>query len=175
MSIKKFSIVILGTICTNLVFADLPPEVIGSCKQHKPVNSSVTFINIDPPEGLGDDEPKCLNHAESTENSLNYGSIICNDENYLILKGSRINLKTAQNHSVNPSISPGADIAPVATWSKITFDNNDYLCISMPLSPSGTGASVEQYYIVENAYNNSTPIIHYYFFNQEIMPTTSTN
>ncbi|KTD48049.1 hypothetical protein Lrub_1497 [Legionella rubrilucens] len=174
MSIKNLMI-ILGAMSSNFVFADLPPEVIGSCKQHKAVNSSVAYIKIDHPEGLGDDEPGCLNHAESTENSLNYGSIICNDGNYLILKGSRINLNTAQNHSVNPSISPGADIAPGSDWSKITFNNTDYLCISTPLSPSGDGGDVEQYYIVENAYNSSTPIIHYYFFNQEIMPMTSTN
>ncbi|HFF3339566.1 TPA: hypothetical protein ACJEN3_002146 [Legionella pneumophila] len=115
MSIKNLSLVILGTICSNLVFADLPPEIIGSCKQHKAVSTSVTFTNIAPPEGLGDDEPGCLNHAESTVNSFNYGSIICNDDNYLILKGSRINLNTAQNHSVNPSIVPGYDISPIST------------------------------------------------------------
>lgn len=174
MSIKKL-IIILGALSANCVFANLPPEVIGSCKQHKAVSSSITFTKMIAPEGLGDDEPGCLNHAESTENTFNYGSIICNDENYLILKGVRINLNTALNHSVNPSILPGDDIVPVSKWSKITFDTIDYLCISMPLSPSGTGASVEQYYIVENAYNNSTPIIHYYFFDQEIMPMTSTN
>lgn len=175
MSIKNLSLAILGIICSDLVFADLPPEVIGSCKQHKANSSSVTYTKLISPEGLGDDETGCLNHAESTINSFNYGSIICNDENYLILKGSRINLNTAQNHSINPSIAPGDDISPVSKWSKIVFSNNNYLCIAQPLSPSGQGASVEQYYIVENAYNTSTPIIHYYFFDKDIMPMTDTN
>lgn len=49
------------------------------------------------------------------------------------------------------------------------------ICIDAPLSSSGDGANVHQYYIVENAYNSNTPIINYYFFNRDIMPMTSTN
>jgi hypothetical protein len=175
MSVRKNLIFILGFFSAQFAFADLPAEVIGSCKNAKAVNSSVTMTKLAPPQGLGDDETGCLNHFESTVNSFNYGSIICNNENYLILKSTRINLNTAQNHSVNPSVTPGADIAPGSSWAKIAFNNNEYLCIDTALSPSGNGDNVSQYYIVENAYNSSTPIIHYYFFNRDIMPMTSTN
>lgn len=175
MSIKNLSALIIFLIGANSVYANLSPEVIGSCKNQKPVDNSVTFTKIIPPEGLGDDEPGCLNHAESTEGGLNFGSIICNDENYLILNGSRINLNTAVNHSMNPSITPGADIAPGSEWSKISYNNNQFLCIGTPLSSSGQGGDAMQYYIVENAFNNSTPEIHYYFFNQDIMPVTASD
>ena len=174
MSIKKSIILVCGILSAHHTFADVPVEVIGSCKDAKAVNSSVTLTKLASPQGLGDDETGCLNHFESTVNSFNYGSIICNNENYLILKSTRIKLNTAQNHSVNPSIIPGSDIAPGSNWSKIGFNSNEYLCIDVALSPSGDGGNVSQYYIVENAYNSSTPILHYYFFNKEIMPTAAT-
>lgn len=175
MSIKKTIVLFFGVLSANLAAADVPVEVIGSCKNAKAVNSAVTLTKLVAPEGLGDDETGCLNHAETTVGTFNFGSIICNGENYLILKSNRINLNTAQNHSVNPSIAPGADIAPGSDWSKITFNNNEYLCIDIALSPSGEGGDVSQYYIVENAYNTSTPILHFYFFNRDIMPLTSKN
>ncbi|HAT9716210.1 TPA: hypothetical protein ACUNL2_001576 [Legionella pneumophila] len=82
---------------------------------------------------------------------------------------------TAQNHSVNPSITPGNRITQLSDCSKIVFDNNDYLCVDVELSQSGEGANVSQYYIVENAFNTSTPVLHYYFFNKDIMPMTDAN
>ena len=175
MSIIRLSLLFLGILVAQTAISEVPVEVIGSCKNAKAANSSVTVSELISPEGLGDNERDCLNHFESTKGTFNFGSIICNDENYLILKSSRINLNTAQNHSVNPSYTPGADIAPTSDWLKIVFNNHEYLCISVPLSPSGDGANVSQYYIVENAFNSSKPILHYYFFNRDIMPMTSTN
>ena len=175
MPIKNLSALILCLFGANSVYANLSPEVIGSCKNQKSIDTSVTFTKIIPPEGLGDDESRCLNHAESTEGGLNFGSIICNDESYLILKGNRINLNSAVNHSMNPSITPGAEIAPGSEWSKISYNNNQFLCIGTPLSSSGQGGDAMQYYIVENAFNNSTPEIYYYFFNQDIMPVTASD
>ncbi|KTD76554.1 hypothetical protein [Legionella waltersii] len=175
MSIIRGILLFLGMSIAQTAVSEIPVEVIGSCKNAKAVNPSVTVSELISPAGLGDDETGCLNHFESTKGTFNFGSIICNDENYLILQSSRINLNTAQNHSVNPSYTPGADIAPTSDWLKIIFNNLEYLCISVPLSSSGDGASVSQYYIVENAFNSSKPILHYYFFNREIMPMTSTN
>lgn len=172
MSLKQLFIFYFGILSFQVVNADIPVEVIGSCKNSKPVNSSVIVTKIIPPEGV-DDETGCRNHIESTDGDFNYGGIRCNHINYLILKTSRFNLTTAINHSVNPSITPGADISQLAEWWKIKFNNIDYLCIDTPLSPSGQGADVSQYYIIENAYNTSTPILHYYFFNRDIMPLTS--
>ena len=175
MSIIQVVLLVLGILVAQTATSEVPVEVIGSCKNAKAVNSTVILNELIAPAGLGDDEPDCLNHFESTKGTINFGAIICNDNNYLILKSSRINLNTAQNHSVNPSYSPGADIAPTSDWLKITYNDNEYLCISVPLSPSGDGANVSQYYIVENAFNSSKPILHYYFFNRDIMPIASTD
>ncbi|HGI8170831.1 TPA: hypothetical protein ACJT8G_002867 [Legionella pneumophila] len=174
MSLNQLHIILFGMLISQFVLADVPVEVIGSCKNSRAVNASVTYTKIIPPAGV-DDSPGCTNHIESTEGSFNYGAITCNHENYLILKSDRINLNTAQNHSVNPSITPGNRVTQLSDWSKIVFDNNEYLCIDVELSQSGEGADVSQYYIVENAFNTSTPVLHYYFFNKDIMPMTDAN
>lgn len=99
----------------------------------------------------------------------------CSDENYLIIKDTRIKLNSARNHSVNPSYAPGEAISQQADWSKIVFNKVAYLSVDFEISPSGKGADVSQYYLVEDAFNTSTPKINYYFFNREIMPTTAIN
>jgi hypothetical protein len=175
MSLIQIVTIITGILTTPFVLATPPVEVFASCKNLAPVNSSIKMTKLFAPDGLGDDEPKCMDHFESTLNNLNYGYITCNDETSLIVKGSRINLKTSINHSINPSITPGGDISALSYWWKIEFNNIGYLCIDTPLSSSGDGANVFQYYIVENAFNSDKPIIHFYFLNKDIMPMASTN
>lgn len=171
MSLKS-TIALLGILISQITLADVPVEVIGSCKNVGAVNSSVTYTKMLSPLGM-DDSSSCNHHIEITEEAFNYGAIICNNENYLILQGTRINLSTAINHSVNPSYQPGAAISQQADWAKITFNNIDYLCIDYEISPSGKGGGISQYYIVENAFNTSAPIINYYLFDRDIIPTAS--
>ena len=175
MSLIQIATIISGIIITPFALASPPVEVFASCKNLVPVSSSVTMTKLLAPGGLGDDEPKCIDHFESTLNNFNYGYITCHDETSLIIKGSRINLKASVNHSINPSITPGGDISVLSYWWKIEFNNIGYLCIDTPLSPSGDGANVFQYYIVENAFNLDTPTIHFYFLNKDVMPLASTD
>lgn len=173
MSLIQIVTMITGIIFTPFALATPPVEVFSSCKDLAPVNSSVTMTKLFAPSGLDDEWPRCIDHFESTRNNFNYGYITCNDETYLIVKGSKINLKIAVNHSINPSITPGGDISVLSYWWKIEFNNISYLCIDTPLSSSGDGANVFQYYIVENAFNSDKPVIHFYFLNKEVMPVTS--
>ena len=46
MSIKKLSTLIICLIGANSVYANLSPEVIGSCKNQKSVDNSVIFTKI---------------------------------------------------------------------------------------------------------------------------------
>lgn len=175
MSLKQTSILVTGfTIMAQLTNATPPVAVLASCKNAQAANPAVNFTKLTPPAGLGDDERDCLDHYESVVDGFNYGAITCYDEAYIIVKGTRIKLSKAINHSINPSIKPGADIAVTSDWSKIQFNNKSYLCIDVPLSMSGDGANTSQYYIVENAFNSSVPVIYYYFLNKDIMPLTST-
>ncbi len=173
MSIKKFILFSLSLFVTQNAFSEVPVEVIASCKNGKSARPSVTLKNLTAPAGLGDDEPNCMNHFESNEDGVSIGSIICDDQNYLIINKERINLNTAINHSINPSVKPGADIDPTSEWYKIIFNEENYLCINVPLSSSGDGANISQYYIVENAFNQKKPILNYYFFNKEVSPISS--
>ncbi|MFC3909027.1 hypothetical protein ACFORL_08070 [Legionella dresdenensis] len=172
MSLKALSIFVLG-ISPIFAIATPPVEVIGTCKNEKAVNSSVTMTKLINPGGAAD-EPDCDDHYQRSENNLTYGSIVCNNEAHLIINKQRIKLSTAQNYSINPSIKPGSSISPIAYWSLINFDNQSYLCISDPLSESGQGATFIQYYIVENIMSE-TPTVNYYFFDKEVMPLTSTD
>lgn len=175
MSLKLYQSLFAGLLLfTQLTLAAVPVEIIGSCKNQHAVNASVIFTKIIPPGGR-DDSPGCTDHFESKRGALNLGAISCDDANYLILKSTRFKLNTAENHSINPAIAPGGNISSRAFWSKITLYHVEYLCIEDELSPSGAGAEISQYYIVENAFNSSKPILHYYFFNRDIMPMTSIN
>ena len=76
--------------------------------------------------------------------------------------------------SINPEIKPGVEFTNRALWYKINQDNNNYLCIRAPLAEQGIGATFEQYYIVENAFDlNSTPEIYFYFLDKDVVPITS--
>lgn len=168
MSLKS-NLLLLGILLSQGSFADVPVEVIGSCKNREAVKSTVTFTKMFSPSAI-DDSPGCNHHLEITDGTLNYGAISCNNENYLIIKNTQINLNTAIDHSVNPAYAPGILISQQADWYRIVFNNIEYLCIDDEVSPSGKGADVSQYYIVENA---STPIINYYLFDKDVMPTAA--
>ncbi|MGQ3891267.1 hypothetical protein [Legionella sp. CNM-4043-24] len=176
MSIKRISALFLGVTLTPLALA-LPPEVIGSCKNNKASRSIVTISSIPSPLGMQDDnvEPGCVDHFENTTSNFIYGFITCNNNVNLIIKNSKYDTELAENHSVNPNIGPGGELSVTASWWKIEFNDAAYLCIDNPLSSSGQAGNVSQYYIVENAFNSSTPIIHYYFFDKEITPIDSIN
>lgn len=173
MSLKQMITIITGIISSQFAVAIPPVEVIDSCKNLTAANSLVTMTKLIPPDGLGDDEPDCIDHYESKINNLHYGYITCNNQTSLIINGSRINLNKSVSHSINPSIKPEGDISLFSNWWKIEFNKIDYLCLDVPLSTSGDGANIYQYYIVENAYKSGTPTVHYYFFNKDVMPLTS--
>ncbi|HEM0351364.1 hypothetical protein [Legionella erythra] len=170
----KFIFILIGSFLLQSAYATPPVEVIDSCKNSKPAKGTVVMTSL-PMPAAHEDQPGCMDHRESTINNFNYGQITCNDKTSLIVKGNRYDLDTAVNHSVNPSISPDGDILPLSYWWKIEFNNNEYLCINTPLSPSGHGANVMQHYIVENPSNTTTPVIYFYFFDKEVMPITTTN
>lgn len=170
----KSNLVLAGILLSQLSYADIPVEVIGSCKDRAAVKPSVIFTKMFSPSAI-DDTPGCDHHLEITEGTMNYGAISCNNENYLIIKHTQINLNTAINRSVNPAYLPGIMISQQADWSKITFNDTEYLCIDDEVSPSGRGADVSQYYIVENAFNASTPVLYYFLFDKDVMPTVSSN
>lgn len=173
MSLKKLYVFVFGLMSPFIVMATPPVEVIGSCKNDKAVNPSVTMTRLITPGGAAD-EPHCDDHYQRTENNFTYGMIACDDDAYIILNNIRTKLSKAQNYSVNPSIKPGSPISVMSRWSTIKFGTNSYLCIKDPLSDSGQGASRVQHYIIENAYLG-TPIVYYYFFDKDIMPLTSTD
>lgn len=116
MSLKKLYVIVLGIMSPIIVMATPPVEVIGTCKNSKAVNLSVTMTRLITPGGSAD-EPHCEDHYQRTENNFTYGTIACNDDAYLIINNTRTKLSTAQNFSVNPSIKPGSPISAISKWS----------------------------------------------------------
>jgi len=170
MSLKYFLCLISGIIVASTAIATPPVEVLSSCKKSKAVTSAVIFTKMISPGGAAA-ESGCEDHYERTEGNFTYGAIVC-DKPYLIINKTRLDLTQAENMSVNRAVKPGP-IYITSSWSKIEFDNQAYLCVSEPLGQSGIGASKEQYYIIENAFNKNTPIVYFYFFDQDVMPITT--
>lgn len=158
----------------NISYADIPFETLRTCMELKPYNNSIKFTALED-NGLATvNETNCEDQYNRGFNGHVYGTVTCDDTLYLIVNDKKIKLNTAINKSINPEIKPGLPIFITSEWYKIDQDNQSYLCIQSALSESGSGSSLSQYYIVENAFAlNAPPIIYYYFFNKDIIPITS--
>lgn len=173
MSLKKLMILIIAILISTSANSAPPVEVLHACKNVKVPNPTVILTKLKYPHGTTE-EAGCEDHFEKTINNLNYGSIICNDDPYIIINGKRIKLDTAENFSINPSIKPNSPIPNRAEWFKIDYSSVSYLCVKFALSDSGDGVDFFQYYIVENAFKSKQPIkLSYYFLNKDVIPLTS--
>ena len=174
MSIIK---VVTGCLCVFFIqslFAEPPFEVLRSCIDEKPKNSSVSLLEINNGYYQPQVEDKCENQYEIKFKKKIFGTVTCNETPYLLINNQKIDLTKAVNKSANPEIKPGILYPTDTSWLKIDFKNQSFLCLNGPISLSGTGSNIGQYYIVENAFSdNSKPIIYFYFLNKDIAPLTS--
>lgn len=76
MSLKKLAYLIILLSVSPLVNATPPVEVIGSCKNQKPVTSSLVMTQLASPNGFHEEEQGCTDHYELTTNNFTYGSIL---------------------------------------------------------------------------------------------------
>ena len=144
MQIIKAVLLFSSLAVTSQNFAQLPVEVISSCKNNKAMRSSVTMTELVAPRFIETAEPGCEEHFENSIDNLTYGGILCANYGYIILNNQRIKLSNATNYSVNPAIKPGevgAHLDLGADWWKIDFAGNTYLCIENALSETGRGAA----------------------------------
>jgi len=164
----------LGLFLLNLGYAEPPFEILRSCIDRKPQNSSVTLTEL--VNGIVSEfnEPNCEDLFSETYEGHVYGMVTCNDIFYLIINDQKIQASSAINMSINPEITPGNIFTNRAVWFKIDQNNKSYLCIQAALTESGTGSGLGQYYIAENAFEpQAVPSVYYYFFDKDIIPITS--
>lgn len=164
--------ILIGII--NPTLATPPFQILRTCMDDKPYNDKITISMI---EGAGPADkslPGCKNQYDRIFQERSFGTLTCQNKFYLIINDKKIDPKLANNLSINPEIKPGTVFTPRAIWYKIDQEEKSYLCILAPLAEQGIGSSYNQYYLVENAFEeNSIPIIYYYFFNKDISPITS--
>ncbi len=174
MSIVRVIAVCLCAFFIQSLFAEPPFEVLRSCIDEKPKNSSVNLLEINNGYYQSQVEDKCENQYEIKFNKKTFGVVTCNETSYLLINNQKINLTKAVNKSVNSEIKPGILYPTDTSWLKIDFKNQSYLCLNGPISLSGTGSNIGQYYIVENAFSaNSKPLVYFYFLNKDVVPLTS--
>ena len=173
MYMKKVSLCLIGCAC-SIAYAQPPFEVLRTCVDNKPYNSSINMVSLDD-EGMAEEnKPNCEDEFDLKYNNSKYGLVTCQGTFYFIINNKKIKLKEAVNMSINPEIKPGNRLTNRSTWTKIDFDNHPYLCVEDSLSDSGVGAAHSQYYIIENAFDATlTPESYFYFFDKNIAPITS--
>jgi hypothetical protein len=175
MQIRKIlitTIILIGF--TNLSFSLPPFQVLQTCMKGKPYNDKSTIIMLDDAGAAEQPFEGCEDQYDFKFNGHTYGMLTCQDKFYLIINDKKIDSAQAKNLSINPEIQPGEAITPRALWYKIDYENNSYLCILAPLAEQGVGAARNQYYIVENAFDETlTPKLYFYFFDKNITPITS--
>jgi hypothetical protein len=159
---------------TNPTLASSPFQVLQTCMNGKPYNSKITMIEI---EGEGQNENPlegCEDQYDRIYQNKSFGTLTCQDKFYLVINDRKIDPALAENYSINPEIKPGTFFTPRAIWYKIDFENKEYVCIFAPLAEQGIGGAYNQYYIVNNAFDNTlTPQLNFYFFDKNIAPITS--
>ena len=168
-----FSMVIVLGIATPCLA--IPPfQVLRTCIDNKPFENrgKITRING---EGYADKSLEgCEEQHDRRINGNVYGTLRCNDKFYLIINDKKIDPELAENRSINPEIMPGVEFTTRSLWYKIVFENNEYLCILAPLAEQGVGSAHNQYYIIENAFDNKLqPKLYFYFLDKNIAPITS--
>ena len=152
--VKKLNmLILLGT--TLSCYAEPPFQVLRMCIDNEPFEK----------------QGGCEDQYDITIDGHLYGTIRCKDKFYMIIRDKKMDPEKAINHSMNPEINPGVEFTTSSLWYKINFANQDYLCIYAPLSEQGVGASHNQYYIVENAFDEQLdPKIYFYFLDKNIAP-----
>jgi hypothetical protein len=169
MRLKKIMI-----ITSMLIFSSLhampPYKVLQSCREQKAYNEYVTYKALGRSHFTHSNDPKCddliYNIGISEDEHFQYR--FC-EKDYLVIHGKDVDISKALNLSVTGVVYPHYLIPHASSWSKITFEDKAYLCISGPLSQSGYGAANLQYYIVEHAFDpEAPPALYFYFFNKNI-------
>jgi hypothetical protein len=155
-------------------FAQPPYEVLTSCINSKPLNEKVTLTLLNGGGFSSKSENNCDEPYEIQFKDQKFTYTSCNDRDYLMVADKKLFLDASVNMSANSEIKPEILYPHLSSWMKVDYSSQSYLCISSPLSQSGSGADVPQYYLIENAFiKNIAPIAYYYIFDKNIIPITS--
>jgi hypothetical protein len=172
--IKRLLGAIVLSCSINVCLAAPPFQILRTCMDINPYNNKVKMTRLDG-EGYADHSLQgCQDQYDRSINGHIYGSLTCNDKFYLIINDKKVDPEKARNMSINPEIQPGVEFTTRALWYKIDYENKEYLCILAPLSEQGVGSAHNQYYIIENAFDNKlNSELYFYFFDKNIAPITS--
>ena len=176
MSIIRIFILMISFFYFTQCVADIPFETLRTCVDQKPRLSSIQLIELEGEGTTKMNESDCRYQYLFNDDGYHYGMEMCQGVFYLVINDKKLRADSAVNRSVNSEIKPGNPLTSSTLWAKIIQKDQSYLCIMAPLTESGQGAGLSQYYIVENAFDpNKKPILYYYFFEKGIMPVTSPN
>lgn len=167
-------LLVAGSISSTLASPPIP--VLRTCIDNTPYNDKVSLSELDG-DGFSDESMDgCEEQYDREVDGRLYGSLSCNDKFYLIINDKKIDPELANNMSVNPEIKPGVEFTTRSIWYKIAFEDKQYACIVAPLAEQGVGAAYTQYYIIENAFDDTqNSELYFYFFDKNIVPITSKN
>ena len=169
MCVKKI-LIIAGIFILSSGQAMPPYKVLQTCKDQKPYNENITYRELGDMHFTQANDPECedkiYNIGETKDEFFQYR--FC-EKDYLVIHGKDVDISKAMDLSVTGVVYPHYLIPHASSWSKITYENQAYLCISGPLSQSGYGAANLQYYIIEHAFDfDAPPSLYFYFFNKNI-------
>jgi hypothetical protein len=166
MSVKKIVFGLLGIMLNSTLHAEVPINVLASCKAESAYDINVTMTEMK--EGAFSDEASddCDDNYEVDFENKAYGYKECKNASYITSGKDQINISNVKNMSIHPGIKPGYLIPHHSRWWKINDKKNDYLCIAGPVSLSGKGNLHTLYYIIENAFNEGTMTGQFMYFDK---------
>lgn len=161
----RIVIAALGVLVSSIVFANPSHEVITACKESRSVGADAIYSDLDV-VGRSYDVGGCDIRYDVASGDSRFAYKECAEGNFFMIGDLEIPVNMSVNMSQNPNISPGSLMINLSSWAKILFKEEEYLCVSGPISDVGIGKSKMQYYIVENSFNGRDPIARYYFFDK---------
>lgn len=173
MQLNIFTVLVLFTVLSKLAFALPSFEIIRTCIDNAPYNEKIKYTRLDG-GGVTEQPIKgCENQYHRLIDGHTYGTLTCNEKFYFIINDKKIDPGLAENYSMNPEIKPGVEFTS-SLWYKIEYENKSYLCVFSSLSQHGIGSAYNQYYLVENVFDNHLiPKLYYYFRDKDVVPIGS--
>jgi hypothetical protein len=166
---QLISVILLPFILSK-AHAAPPKEIIKSCHQRQAVKPEIKLIELD---GMFDykEIQGCGYRQRYTVKTGKYYFYTegCDDGQYFVAGNRKIKFENSVNKSSVVEIVPRR-LTTVASWYKIQFKNKSYICMESALGENGWAAAVSQYYFVENAFDNNSPLqVYFYFFDKKFI------
>lgn len=167
--VKQFILGALFSLFVPTSYAEPPKEVIQSCHLEKATDPAIKFTKLSVVYNY--DKEKITSCPEDPDggiigvetNNRFFYQEHCGSQEYFLSGNRKFNLEHSINNSLSLEIEPYG-VVNISNWYLISYSNINYICMTSPVGPNGWSAATSQYYLIENAFDDTQPLKAYFYF-----------